>query len=286
MQRSVAEKGPAHGLVAALEALPGERGRSSPAACGCLGIRGRGAVSGRGGRDKRSERGGHKRGPQDDACIWPLNHEVTLPMRLASSSCGWRACPALGSGTRTSSRRRWRKSSSPDILFLRHGWKSSTLGLLFLRRGRKSFALGFLFLRRGWNSFALAQGLQDRNVLHFKFDRVSTLFVKVFGSAKTRLDSCVEDSSGSDSGSASIDNSGIISPLAAAGSTATLMPPWAPARRRRRTPTKRARAVCARASGRCALRPVLLCLTPSHLSSLQHFLPNSDPTPYPRHCGP
>ncbi|KAE8802910.1 hypothetical protein D1007_21264 [Hordeum vulgare] len=69
-------------------------------------------------------------------------------------------------------------------------------------------SLGFLFLRCGWKSFALAQGLQDGHVLHFKFDKAATPFLKFYGSVGGRLDSCMKDSSSRSSGPSGPEHSG------------------------------------------------------------------------------
>ncbi|KAE8789725.1 l-ascorbate oxidase-like protein [Hordeum vulgare] len=66
-------------------------------------------------------------------------------------------------------------------------------------------SLSFLFLRRGWKSFTLDQGLWDGHVLHFKLDRATTLFVKVFRSAGGRMDCSMKDRGG---GPSDIDDNG------------------------------------------------------------------------------
>nr|XP_020174742.1 B3 domain-containing protein Os03g0212300-like [Aegilops tauschii subsp. strangulata] len=60
---------------------------------------------------------------------------------------------------------------------------------------------GFMFLKRGWKSFALAPGLKEGHIVHFKYDRAATLFMKIFGVAGyCHLDCCMEsDNSGSSS---------------------------------------------------------------------------------------
>ena len=51
---------------------------------------------------------------------------------------------------------------------------------------------GDVFLERGWQSFARARRLQGRCALHFRYDGVSTLFVRVFSEEGRRLGCCPE----------------------------------------------------------------------------------------------
>ncbi|KAE8792912.1 hypothetical protein D1007_32414 [Hordeum vulgare] len=76
-----------------------------------------------------------------------------------------------------------------------------------------------MLLKRGWKSFALTLVLKEGHVLHFKFDGVAMLFMKIFGEAGNRLGCCMDsdrsgggssfsgnDSSNSSSGGSASDN--------------------------------------------------------------------------------
>ena len=54
------------------------------------------------------------------------------------------------------------------------------------------------YLTRGWQTFARARGLKGRSALHFKYDGLATLFVRVFGAGGLRVGCCQEDGSDDD----------------------------------------------------------------------------------------
>ena len=47
-------------------------------------------------------------------------------------------------------------------------------------------------LSHGWQPFAHARGLHGRCTLHFTYDAVATLYVRVFGEGARRLGCCLE----------------------------------------------------------------------------------------------
>ena len=53
-------------------------------------------------------------------------------------------------------------------------------------------------LAHGWKAFARARGLSERCTLHFKYDRLATLYVRVFGEDGRRAGCCPEDISDDD----------------------------------------------------------------------------------------
>jgi hypothetical protein len=59
-------------------------------------------------------------------------------------------------------------------------------------------ATGDAHLTRGWQTFARARGLKGRFTLHFKYDGLATLFVRVFGAGGLRVGCCPEDSGDDD----------------------------------------------------------------------------------------
>ena len=59
-------------------------------------------------------------------------------------------------------------------------------------------ASGDVYLTRGWQTFASARGLKGRSTLHFKYDGLATLFVRVFGAGGARVGCCPEDSGDDD----------------------------------------------------------------------------------------
>ena len=58
--------------------------------------------------------------------------------------------------------------------------------------------MGNAVLAHGWQTFARACGLGRRCTLHFKYDGVATLYVRVFGEDGRRAGCCPEDSGGDD----------------------------------------------------------------------------------------
>jgi hypothetical protein len=56
-------------------------------------------------------------------------------------------------------------------------------------------AVGGIDLTRGWQTFAHARGLRKRCTLHFTYDGLATLYVRVFGEDGMRAGCCPEDSS-------------------------------------------------------------------------------------------
>ena len=59
-------------------------------------------------------------------------------------------------------------------------------------------ASGDAYLTRGWQTFARTRGLKGRSTLHFKYDGLATLFVRVFGAGGLRVGCCPEDSGDDD----------------------------------------------------------------------------------------
>ena len=55
-----------------------------------------------------------------------------------------------------------------------------------------------MFLTWGWKPFARSRSLGPGHLLHFKFERSGTLFVKIFGVSGIRLECYAESSSGLD----------------------------------------------------------------------------------------
>jgi hypothetical protein len=53
-------------------------------------------------------------------------------------------------------------------------------------------------LTRGWQTFARARGLSRRCTLHFKYDDVATLYVRVFGEDGRCAGCCPKDDGGND----------------------------------------------------------------------------------------
>jgi hypothetical protein len=51
---------------------------------------------------------------------------------------------------------------------------------------------------RGWQTFAHARGLSRRCTLHFRYDGIATLYVRVFGEDGRRAGCCPEDDGGDD----------------------------------------------------------------------------------------
>ncbi|KAE8782368.1 hypothetical protein D1007_44260 [Hordeum vulgare] len=95
-------------------------------------------------------------------------------------------------------------------------------------------SLGFMFLGHGCKSFALDQGLQEGNVIHFKFYGATTRFVRAFRSTGDCLDCCMEGDNGGGT-SSSLGTDGISNPSSeGSGATVTPMAPWVPTSRKRR----------------------------------------------------
>jgi hypothetical protein len=58
-------------------------------------------------------------------------------------------------------------------------------------------ASGDAYLTRGWQTFARARGLKGRSTLHFNYDGITTLLVRVFGAVGLRV-GCFPEDSGDD----------------------------------------------------------------------------------------
>jgi hypothetical protein len=59
-------------------------------------------------------------------------------------------------------------------------------------------ASGDAYLTRGWQTFARARGLKGRSTLHFHYDGIATLLVRVFGAGGLHVGCCPEDSGDDD----------------------------------------------------------------------------------------
>ena len=57
-----------------------------------------------------------------------------------------------------------------------------------------------MVLASGWQTFARARGLGGRCTLHFKYDGLATLYVRVFREDGRRVGCCPEDGSDDDGG--------------------------------------------------------------------------------------
>ena len=57
-----------------------------------------------------------------------------------------------------------------------------------------------MVLTRGWHAFPRARGLGGRCTLHFKYDGLATLYVRVFREDGRRMGCCPEDGSDDDGG--------------------------------------------------------------------------------------
>ena len=67
---------------------------------------------------------------------------------------------------------------------------------------------GYMYLTWGWKSLAHARSLKEVHTLHFKFDRATMLFVKIFREASGRLECRIESDNRSSGHSSGDDSSG------------------------------------------------------------------------------
>ena len=91
-----------------------------------------------------------------------------------------------------------------------------------------------MVLTRGWHMFARARGLGGRCTLHFKYEGLATLYVRVFGEDRRRVGCCPEDNDGGEvlslgDGCDRVKAGLSSAPAMARPAMATLLPATAPA---------------------------------------------------------